>query len=190
MTQTTTHFAVAHFGLAVAKTGSETPFRLTSLADKIGTMKSGEKAQYVLLVNEADNTVIVMLHPNAASKLIKTGAFEDMTVIEAQADGEQAGEAEMSAEEEQAVQEELNAEVEPTTEVEVSAKPEAEVNGAAVEEPKAPSKKDLAIPLVKADLKAGVARKDTIAKLMNDEVGCSKAGANTYYQNIKSGLWK
>ena len=62
------------------------------------------------------------------------------------------------------------------------AKPEAK--------PEVVSKKSLAMPIIAADIKAGVARKDTIAKLLAPEVGCSAAGANTYYQNVKSGAWK
>lgn len=56
--------------------------------------------------------------------------------------------------------------------------------------PDVPSKKSLAMPIIVADIKAGVARKDTIAKLQAPEIGCSSAGANTYYQNVKSGAWK
>ena len=53
-----------------------------------------------------------------------------------------------------------------------------------------PSKKSKALPIITADIAAGVARKDTIAKLLDASIGCSAAGANTYYQNVKSGAWK
>ena len=36
---------------------------------------------------------------------------------------------------------------------------------------------------------AGTARKEILAKLSTD-LGLSAAGANTYYQNVKSNLWK
>lgn len=70
--------------------------------------------------------------------------------------------------------------------------PKAEKKEKAAKEAKteAPTKKSLAVPIIVADIKAGVARKDTIAKLLAPEVGCSSAGANTYYQNVKSGAWK
>ena len=71
--------------------------------------------------------------------------------------------------------------------------PKAEKKDKAAKEVKpdaAPSKKSLAMPIIAADIKAGVARKDTIAKLLAPEIGCSSAGANTYYQNVKSGAWK
>lgn len=70
--------------------------------------------------------------------------------------------------------------------------PKAEKKEKAAKEAKteAPSKKSLAMPIIAADIKAGVARKDTIAKLLAPEIGCSSAGANTYYQNVKSGAWK
>ena len=70
--------------------------------------------------------------------------------------------------------------------------PKAEKKEKAAKEakPEVVSKKSLAMPIIAADIKAGVARKDTIAKLLAPEVGCSAAGANTYYQNVKSGAWK
>lgn len=74
-----------------------------------------------------------------------------------------------------------------------AATPKAEKKEKAAKEAKpdaAPSKKSLAMPIIAADIKAGVARKDTIAKLLAPEIGCSSAGANTYYQNVKSGAWK
>jgi len=50
------------------------------------------------------------------------------------------------------------------------------------------SKKSLCVPIVSGAIKAGTARKDTVAKLMT-ELGISQACANTYYQNVKSGAW-
>lgn len=57
--------------------------------------------------------------------------------------------------------------------------------------PKTPkdSKKSKAIPIVAAGIAAGTARKDILAKLKT-ELGLGDAGANTYYQNVKSGAWK
>lgn len=47
------------------------------------------------------------------------------------------------------------------------------------------TKKSLAVAIAKNGLATGAERKDTIA-LMISEAGLSKAGASTYYQNIKS----
>ena len=63
------------------------------------------------------------------------------------------------------------------------------VDGAPVEPAKAakaPSKKDRTVAIFKA--MAGSARKDIITKMKAD-LGLSDAGANTYYQNCKSGAW-
>lgn len=54
---------------------------------------------------------------------------------------------------------------------------------------KAPSTKSKVVPVVTAAIAAGTARKDTLAKLQAD-FGISAACANTYYQNVKSGIWK
>ena len=74
-------------------------------------------------------------------------------------------------------------------------KPVAEVKEAApvvkyelVEIPEGVSKKAMALPVIEADIEAKVARKDTLLKI-EGMFGLSAAGANTYYQNVKSGAW-
>lgn len=70
-----------------------------------------------------------------------------------------------------------------------------EVNGAAEPEQKATesvdkkvSKKDQTIAIVHAGWKAGLQRKDIIAQLRT-ELNMGIPGANTYFQNVKSGQW-
>lgn len=70
-----------------------------------------------------------------------------------------------------------------------------EVNGAAEPDQKATesvdkkvSKKDQTIAIVHAGWKAGLQRKDIIAQLRT-ELNMGVPGANTYYQNVKSGAW-
>ena len=50
------------------------------------------------------------------------------------------------------------------------------------------SKKQRTIALVKAGWNEGMTRKQII-DAMKDQFGLSDAGASTYYQNVKSGMW-
>ena len=50
------------------------------------------------------------------------------------------------------------------------------------------SKKQRTIALVKAGWNEGMTRKQII-DIMKDQFGLSDAGASTYYQNVKSGMW-
>jgi hypothetical protein len=49
------------------------------------------------------------------------------------------------------------------------------------------SAKQLAIPVIEAAIKAGTARKDVLQQLQGAPLNLTAAGANTYYQNVKSG---
>jgi hypothetical protein len=55
-------------------------------------------------------------------------------------------------------------------------------------EAKAPTKKARTVAIYSEVMKAKGARKDGIARL-TDELGLSPAGASTYWQNCKSGVW-
>ena len=55
-------------------------------------------------------------------------------------------------------------------------------------EAKAPTKKARTVAIYSEVMKAKGARKDGIARL-TDELGLSLAGASTYWQNCKSGVW-
>lgn len=188
----------AHIGRMVTSPEKDTDvvhtFRIAMLGDKIGTMKSGDKASYVVLERADKPTIVMNLHPNVISKLLKTGAADGG--LKLVADGE-APKVEAATEEttETATTEEAPktpvVEVQPTATTETAA-PEATTEVPA-EAPKAPSKKERAIACYKAGHKQGKARKDIIAVFRMAEkdggLGMSAPGANTYYQNIKSGLW-
>ena len=92
--------------------------------------------------------------------------------------------AKMAAEEEQ-VEEQA---VEPTP-VQPEQDREAEQPAPEFETMKTLSKKEQAIILYNDIAGKGHGRKMTLQRFM-DVLGMSKAGASTYYQNIKSGKWK
>lgn len=158
--------------------GSVEQYRIHALSEKLGTMKNGSKAPYVILMNTKGNGVVVNLHPEHAKRLFKKGEDSGIEIIAHSP-------------------EEVNAEevVAPVVEGVVAAeevKPEvvaAEVTTPAANEvaEKAHSKKAMAVELFNKN--TGSARKDVIA-LFISELNMSKLGAATYYQNIKSGQWK
>jgi len=180
-------------------------FKVAKLADKIGTMKNGDKAEYVVLTNENDEAVVIMLHPNVAKSLFEKGedaktgykmvpveTTDEQTVTTAEVGGAPAevilatSEGEVLAAVPAGTTEEASAETAP--EDNGAAEASTETTEAAAEEPKEPSKKELTIALVHAGWDAKLARKDIIAKMIA-EIGMSGPCANTYYQNVKSGTW-
>lgn len=150
-----------------AVTTDSAVFTINSLSEnRTGKLKNGESAPYVILKALEGNDQIEM-HPEKASKLFKQGVESNLRVL-ADIAGIPEGSNTPTVTAATAVH---------APEVKAVEAPSA---------PKAPSKKDLAVKIVKADIEAKVARKDTLTKLMS-EVGLSKPGSATYYQNIKSG---
>lgn len=180
-TQTAFQALFANFaGLAVIstdKTGVESRYKIASLTEKIGTMKDGTKAEYVLLQREDDDTVVIQLHPNTASKLFKKSEADSFKIAPVSADEI------LAAEEEAALQAELDVELTGTV-----GEPELAFEEKAAEEVKEPSKKERALAIFAEVTAAGGARKETIARFTT-ELGLSAPGASTYYQNCKK-LWK
>lgn len=174
------------FGRAVEvtdKDGAITRYTVTKLSDKLGTLKSGEKAEYVILSKDGETGVIMSLHPEHARRLAKNGEDSNIKLLD-----------EMSAQE-QADAQNSDAtgapEAAPTDEKAKKGgkKVKAEKKVAEVPaEAKEPSKKDRTIAMFKTMTAEGKVRKDIIAAMKTD-LGLSAAGANTYYQNCKSGAW-
>ena len=205
MTQTIASLITPLLGRTVIstdKTGAESRFTIARLADKIGTLKDGSKGEYVVLTKDGESGVVINLHPNTAKKLVKQLVADGFSLpmalhsvaeplrrltaeeeadelcieqagLQAELNAEQAFEAGVSADEKAAVLEPIA----PTTEVTAEAKA-----------PKAPSKKERTVAMFKAMTAEGKPRKDIIAK-MKSELELSAPGANTYYQNCKSGAW-
>jgi hypothetical protein len=48
-------------------------FKIVKLSDKFGALKNGNKAEYVILQDQADNAVLLSLHPRTATQLFKRG---------------------------------------------------------------------------------------------------------------------
>lgn len=138
---------------------ADATYKIASLSDKIGSLKDGSKGEYVVLQNAADEAVVISLHPQKAKVLFAKGEEGEMVLLD-----EGVG---MTEADKAAVQ--------------------AEADGAAVEEAKAPSKKALFMEVYNAGVEGGKTRKEI--KADSSALGLSDAGFNTYYQNAKSGKW-
>lgn len=195
--------------ISTDKTGAETRFTIARLADKIGTLKDGSKGEYVVLTKDGETGVVVNIHPNTAKKLAKAGTGDGFTVLmNLTAHVEPVAGTELSAAEQTAAQAELDAANGVTPSEKLAAyfadadKDEAgeahtkehghldvKPDEAPATEVKAPSKKSRTVAMFKEMTAEGKPRKDIIAK-MKSELGLSAPGANTYYQNCKSGAWE
>ena len=163
------------------RTGNTTEYKIAALAEKTGTMKNGDKAEYLVLAKVGDEATTITVHPQQAKDLMTKGVAPSMTlnlsevVVAAAVETTEAVAAdvveEVKAEEQQA------------------AKPEAVTMNELISEVKPASKKARAIEMITAGWKANLVRKDIIAQMMKD-LGLSAPGASTYYQNVKSGMWK
>ena len=148
------------------------------LTHKTGVLKDGTSAPYLHLVAEMGDAPEVDLHPQKALELAKkgeSGAYKILASL--------ASDGIVALETVAAMNEVAPADEAPTMELHQVAEPEA----APAE--KKESKKAGTLRIYSAMTAEGKARKDIIAK-MRTELGLSAPGANTYYQNAKSGLWK
>jgi hypothetical protein len=195
MTATASSFAALvtpFFGRTVIstdKTGAESRFTIVKLADKIGTMKDGTKAEYVVLVNSADVGVMLNLHPQHAKRLLTKG--EDSGLVMAMDLNYIAPETAAEPVVETAPETVVN--TAPETAEETAAEPVVETAAEPVVETAAEpvakvSKKSLCVVMFTEMTTAGKPRKEIIARMMA-ELQLSVPGANTYYQNCKSGAW-
>ena len=156
---------------------------------KTGTLKSGEKdVPYVRLSNESE---VIELHPEKAKQLFNKGEFGALRIM-ADITG--------TTIEDYSAQSETDTTGTPafadttaapaTTPVESTEKPtEASAGDAAPVVEKKESKKEATLRIFNELNKDGKQRKEIIAR-MRTELGLSIPGANTYYQNCKSGMWK
>lgn len=162
---------------ATDKAGIAKTFRVSALSEKMGTMKNGEKAAYVILTAEDGTSTVINLHPQAASALFKKGAEGNMTIT---ADNRR----DLPKEEPQV---EIVHVAQDTT-VNVAPAEPAKVEAAPADVAKEPSKKEKAIALIHAGWDAGTKRSEIVAKL-RQELNMGIPGANTYFQNVRSGIW-
>lgn len=157
------------------------------LTHKTGVLKDGSKAPYLHLVSEMGDQPEVDLHPQKALELLKKGECGAYKIL-----GALAAESTVAPEIVAAMNEVAPADEAPTMELHQVEEPAAPAAPATAEsapaEEKKESKKAGTIRLFKEGQAAGLARKDIIAK-MRTELGLSVPGANTYYQNCKSGMW-
>lgn len=170
------------------KDGATARYTVTKLSDKLGTLKSGEKAEYVILSKDGETGVIMSLHPEHARRLAKNGEDSNIKLLD-----------EMSAQEQADAQAELAAAQDgdagaPEAKADKPAKAKKGGKKAKAEkvevpaEAKEPSKKERTIAMFKSMTAEGKVRKDIILAFKT-QLGLSAACCNTYYQNIKSGAW-
>jgi hypothetical protein len=175
---------------ATDKAGATSTYTIAKLSDKLGTMKNGEKAEYVILQSSADAAVVMSLHPEAAKRLMTKGSDAGLVM----ADGTPAAEAstETVAEPAAPVAKVKKAKAPKAAKVKAE-KPAkvAKVKKAKEAKPapaaKEPSKKDLFMAVYTPNAAAGKTRQEI--KTAAESLGLSLAGFNTYYQNAKSGKW-
>ena len=157
------------------------------LTHKTGVLKDGTSAPYLHLVAEMGDAPEVDLHPQKALELAKKGesrAYKTLASL--------ASDGIVALETVAAMNEVAPADEAPTMELHQVAEPEAAPTAPAAEAApaeKKESKKAGTLRIYSAMTAEGKARKDIIAK-MRTELGLSNPGANTYYQNCKSGMWK
>ena len=76
-TQTAFQALFANFAgntvIATDTGGGQTEFKVAHLDTKVGTMKNGDTAEYVVLQRADDQAVVISLHPNTAKKLFSKG---------------------------------------------------------------------------------------------------------------------
>jgi hypothetical protein len=210
MTQTVSSIAtlaaalIGRTVISTDNTGVTSNYTIAKLSDKLGTMKSGKKAEYVILQSSDDAAVVMSLHPEAAKRLMMNGSDSGL-VLEA-ADAAAAAEvtaAPAAEAETDAIAEGAIAATEPAAPVakvkkakapkvaKVKAEKPAKVAKVKAEKPaadavaKAPSKKDQFMAVFTANV--GKTRQEV--KTAAESLGLSLAGFNTYYQNAKSGKW-
>lgn len=161
------------------------------LTHKTGVLKDGTSAPYLHLIAEMGDAPEVDLHPQKALELIKkgeSGAYKILASL--------ASDGAVALETVAAMNEVAPADEAPTMELHQVAEPEAapaapaaEAAPAEAEGEKKESKKAGTLRIYREMTAEGKARKDIIAQ-MRTELDLSVPGANTYYQNVKSGLWK
>ena len=159
----------ANLGKIVTTTAGN--LTIESLLDKMGTLKDGTKASYIHMVG--DNG-IVDLHPEKAKQLLTKGECGVYRIL-----ADIAGEAvEVAVATTETVE----------TPVVAADSTVAPVDAAPVVEKKE-TNKEATLRIYKELNVDGKQRKEIIAR-MRTELGMSVPGSNTYYQNVKSGMWK
>jgi hypothetical protein len=197
--------------ISTDKHNVETRYTIARLSDKVGTLKDGSKGEYVILTKDGETGTVINMHPNTAKKLAKTANADNFSLLidlkttqlpestpaaEGAGEAKAEGAADLSADEQAAVNAEMQAEQagEPAAEA-TSTEPAAGTAEAEAPKDEAPAakeprvtKKSQTVAIFKTLTAEGKPRKDIIAKMKTD-LGLSDAGANTYYQNCKSGAW-
>lgn len=159
---------------------------IDKFADKVGTIKSGDKLNYIHLIG--DDGSEMDLHPQHALTLMKTGQHKALSILNAVA-GEVVELPQESAEVVPTPADPifcLDASFEQMNERFVDEPIPTEVVAPVAKAVKI-NKREMTEQLYTAGRAAGLTRKAIIGQMMAD-LGMSAAGANTYYQNAKTKL--
>jgi len=174
---------------SVEKDGSTSLYQIARLDTKIGKMKNGAEAEYVVLTKADNEAIVVSLHPNVAAKLFKGGESNGYKLV---TEGEPAAEEVIeTAEDQAALQAELDAEnaaIAGAVAAAEAGQPAEE--GTIAEEPKEVkvTAKERAMAIFKEVVGAGPVAKEHRAPVIarfKAELGMGAPGASTYYQNCK-----
>lgn len=177
-----------HVLATAAGATDEHRFKVAKVDTKMGKMKNGEPAPYVILTRDDDESVLINLHPKKAKSLIDDGVVEsdgqNLTLVALPiAEGSAEPEAGVSA----PTTEDTStgtAQAGTTTEGDGTATTTT-ASDAAPEPTAAPSKKDVCVDLYISMANEEKSRAEIIAAFI-EKTGISKACANTYYQNCRS----
>ncbi len=73
----------ANIGRQITQTtpNGEKTFAISRLADNKGKMADGSKAEYVIITNVADESVVIKLHPNVVDRLFRETTFDGFTLM-------------------------------------------------------------------------------------------------------------
>lgn len=85
--------AIGSIVLRTTKDGETSRFKIAGADAKLGKLKDGTEAAYMLLKNETDDTVTILVHPKTAERLLAKGADSSMVL-----EGFKAAEPEVNAE--------------------------------------------------------------------------------------------
>jgi hypothetical protein len=67
--------------VADRQSGNVSNFTITRLDEKLGTLKDGSKAEYLVLTSNDDSTVVITLHPQHAKRLLTKGSDSGLTLV-------------------------------------------------------------------------------------------------------------
>ncbi len=184
-----------------------TVFKLKEISTRVGVMKNGEKQPYITLVAVDDQLVVLNLHPQVAKKLLNDGQSGNMSVVEVKSEEVKMEQVDVKKLFEIKINKQplltyskkivnnqfdltkvFKSQIVEQFQNVVQQVQEQQVQEQVVEPQKKLSKKAQALMIVRGGWAAQQSRKEII-NILIERLSMTSAGASTYYQNIKSGMW-